>query len=248
MRYCNGWKYRVEPSARNLRNLYDQPLILEGTIMVDLTIDMLLGLTFAADLFVISNMTLEADVILRREFLHRHRLTLVYKPADEPTLLKMNLFSVLPLHVLEDYKIDLEIIINCDVDFDAKRKLKAAVLEIDDSPVSEINDGYAVQIRLKDNSVYAYAPRRFARTERLQLHEITDDLLERDIIKPNVSPYYVQGVSVHKQNGKLRLCVDLSPLNDRVERQRYSVIPVIKECLSRLANNEVFTLLKEERP
>jgi len=97
-------------------------------------------------------------------------------------------------------------------------------------------------VRLKDSSIYAYAPRRFAHSERLQLRAITDDLLKRNIIKPSVSPYCACVVPVRKRSGELRLCVDLRPLNARVERQRYS-FPVIEECLSRLANKHVFTLL-----
>jgi len=85
-------------------------------------------------------------------------------------------------------------------------------------------------------------PRQFAHSEHLQLRDITNDLLARDIIKTSVSPYCARIVPVRKRNDKLRLCVDLRLLNARVERQRYS-FPIIEECLSRLANKEVFTLL-----
>lgn len=40
----------------------------------------------------------------------------------------------------------------------------------------------------------------------------------------------------------MRLCVDLRPLNSRVIKQKYP-FPVIEDCLSRLANMRVFTLL-----
>jgi len=49
-------------------------------------------------------------------------------------------------------------------------------------------------------------------------------------------------VPVRKKNGQLRLCVDLRPLNAQVEKQKYP-FPVIEECLSRLGNKNVFTLL-----
>lgn len=46
-----------------------------------------------------------------------------------------------------------------------------------------------MKVNLADPSVYAYAPRRFAYSERLQIREIVDNLLARDIIQPSVSPY-----------------------------------------------------------
>jgi len=178
-------------------------------------------------------------------FCKSKNLTLVYKPADKQAVLETNLFTVLPLHISEDTENIIEgIITNTYIDFDrdAKDKLKAIVLECNNASVPEVDDGYSVQVRLKDDSIYTYAPRRFAHAERLQLREITDDLLRRDIIKPSVSPYCARVVPVRKRNGMLRLCVDLRPLNARGERQRYT-FPVIEECLSRLTNARVFTLL-----
>lgn len=49
------------------------------------------------------------------------------------------------------------------------------------SDVCEIDDNYYVNVNLKDNSTYAYAPRKFALKEHEQIREITDDLLERGI-------------------------------------------------------------------
>jgi len=72
---------------------------------VNLTID-LLSESFEVNLFVISNATLKADIILGKEFLHEQKLTLVYKLADKPFLPEINLFTILPLHVLEDLKTD----------------------------------------------------------------------------------------------------------------------------------------------
>lgn len=45
-----------------------------------------------------------------------------------------------------------------------------------------------------------------------------------------------------KKNGTLRLCVDLRPLNDSVIKQKYP-FPLIENCLARLSEKNVFTLL-----
>lgn len=47
---------------------------------------------------------------------------------------------------------------------------------------------------------------------------------------------------VRKRNGSMRLCVDLRPLNARVVKQKYS-FPLIEDCLSRLGEKTIFTLL-----
>jgi len=86
-----------------------------------------------------------------------------------------------------------------------------------------------------------YAPRRFAHSKRLQLREITDDLLTRGIIKSSISPYCARIVPVRKK-GTLRLYVDLRPLNSRVEKQKYP-FPLIEDCLVKLSDKSVFTLL-----
>lgn len=40
----------------------------------------------------------------------------------------------------------------------------------------------------------------------------------------------------------MRLCVNLQPLNDRVVKQKYP-FPLIEDCLARLSDKNVFTLL-----
>jgi len=45
------------------------------------------------------------------------------------------------------------------------------------------DDDYAITVRLKDESTFAYSLRRFAYNEKLQIRKITDDLLSRNIIK-----------------------------------------------------------------
>jgi len=63
----------------------------------------------------------------------------------------------------------------------------STIMEVENSTVQRIEDDYAVSVRLKDDSVYAFAPRRFAHAERLEIRQIIDDLLERDIVQPSVS-------------------------------------------------------------
>lgn len=133
---------------------------------------------------------------------------------------------------------DLEI----DIGNKGKQELVSLFDEVNTSSITVADDGYRVRINMRDPTIYAYAPRRFAFEERKQIRQITDDLLERGIIKPSISPYCARIVLVRKKNGTLRLCVDLRPLNDRVVKQKFP-FPLIEDCMARLGDCEVFTLL-----
>jgi len=105
-----------------------------------------------------------------------------------------------------------------------------------------VSDNYTVSVRLKDESVYAFASRRFAYSERIKLRKITDDLLKRGIIKPSVSPYCARVVPIRKKDGRMKLYVDLHSLNIRIHKQKFP-FPIIEDCLARLCNKSVFSLL-----
>jgi len=81
--------------------------------------------------------------------------------------------------------------------------------QVENTNITVTDYDYSVKVRLKDESTFAYSPRRFAHNEKLQIKEITDDLLSKDIIKVSTSPYCARDVPVRKKNGILRLCVDL---------------------------------------
>jgi len=73
--------------------LCDQSLDLKDTVKVTLTIDVLFGSSYEINLFVISNTTLKADIILDKEFLYEQKLTLMYKPAINRRYRKLTCLS-----------------------------------------------------------------------------------------------------------------------------------------------------------
>jgi len=130
-----------------------------------------------------------------------------------------------------------------EIDFDRanKDRLINLLVSIKNRAIEHVEDNYAVSVRLKDNSIFAYAPRRFAHAERLEVQMIIDDLLSREIIQPSTSPYCACVVPVRKKNNEMRLCVDLRPLNYRIIKQKYP-FPAMEDGLSRLGKS-VFTFL-----
>ncbi|XP_029169193.1 uncharacterized protein LOC114939131 [Nylanderia fulva] len=249
---ASAYKKYIDPSGSeiasvetNLRNLSNEKLQILGIISLKLKIEKLNSKEFSVDLHVLNSESFQGDIIIGREFLYKNKLTLVYNPAAKDIEQKINLFSFLPLCVDEQRTDDLNQIIsdnNIDFDFKVKQQLQNLILNVRNRDIVPVDDDYAVQVNVKDTSVFAYAPRRFALQERKQMREITDDLLRRGVIQPSASPYCARVLLVKKKNGQPRLCVDLRPLNSRVHKQKYP-FPIIEDCLASLGEKKIFTLL-----
>lgn len=82
---------------------------------------------------------------------------------------------------------------------EVRAELIKTFAEVDEMQIEPIRDDYKVRVNIKDSSIYAYAPRRMSYNEKMKLREITDNLLEREIIKPNSSPYCARVVPVKKE-------------------------------------------------
>jgi len=191
-------------------------------------------------LFVIKDQAFPHDFILSRDFLSTQNLTVIFRfrehEGEERNIDNLSLFAELPLFVndVTDSKLEGQLD-HTEIDFDAdtKQRLASLINEIEQSDIETVKDDYTVSVRLKNESVYAFAPRRFAYCERLELRKITDDLLARGSSRV---------VPIRKKDGRMRLCVDLRPLNDRIHKQKFPFL-LIEDCLARLANKSVFSLL-----
>lgn len=131
------------------------------------------------------------DLIIGLDFVELHELSLLYKPGNILENKLELLREVASVETIDEIQTDIvSVLSEIEVDFDksVKKRLIDTVLEVENTDVSPVIDDYLVKVELKDESVYAYAPRRFAYTEQLQIREITDDLLDRDIIKESSLP------------------------------------------------------------
>jgi len=224
---------KLVSSSRVFVNLKGTPLHVVGVAPVELSIDFLKNKKVIVNLFVIKDNAFDSDLILGREFMKQQGFTLCCPGRDEASIepeASGNLMGELPLCVEEETSESLEDILNKQiVDFGEgnKKHLIKIILDVENKVFISVDDGYAVQVRLRDDSVFAFAPRRFAYVERLQLRAITDDLLERGVIKPSTSLYCSRIIPVRKKNGKIRMCVDLRPLNSRIVKQKYPFIIIV---------------------
>lgn len=238
---CN----QLRKSDKKLRNLSNQALNILGVIRANIVLRRMENLNFSVEFHILKSNSFQGDFIIGRDFLGKEKLTFVYEPSAQGEQDKVNLFTCLPLYVDEGKSSELEQILrDKDIDFNVeyKDRLIQSIMEIEKQKNIPIDDGYSVQVHLRDSSIYAYAPRRFAHIERMQIREITDDLLNRGIIQPSISPYCARVIPVKKKDGRIRLCIDLRPLNSRVIKQKYP-FPIIEECLTRLHGKKIFTSL-----
>lgn len=196
------------------------------------------------DFHVLKSDLVSADAIIGRDFLSNYKIDVSVRVEEERA--RIELFSEIAFvndstQLMSDPN-DRFLVQQADLDQVSYKKLLTVFQEVEEAEVSPPQQDYLVSVSLKDESVFAFAPRRFAWSERIKIREITDDLLNRDIIKPSMSPFCARVVPVRKKNGSMRLCVDLRPLNSRVIKQRYP-FPLIEDCLSRLSDKSVFSLL-----
>lgn len=135
------------------------------------------------DLHVLKNNSAAVDMIIGRDFLSQHGISVSLKLKEDEAKTRIELFSEIVLAEvvndtadnLKDSLSELEIDCNPSV----KQDLVSLFQEVENAPIEPVLEDYSVKIALKDYSVYAYGPRRFAWSERIKMREITDDLLAR---------------------------------------------------------------------
>ncbi|XP_039310737.1 uncharacterized protein LOC113005059 [Solenopsis invicta] len=239
--------FAVNGSKSNLIALIDtgSPVSFLQSSALDSLREQLPDCLAKANFKVIDDSGWSTHAILGRDFIAANNLQLLYDPLDPKLSNRVKLMNeVASADILEDEPPHLPAIdIQTDFGHLTDQKVLQIIKEVDESNIAKVEDGYCVSVVLKDNSTFAYAPRRFAWMERLQLRKIIDDLIERGIIAESCSPYCSRVVPVRKKDGSLRLCVDLRPLNDRTIKQNYP-FPVIEDCLARIGPRVmVLTLL-----
>lgn len=97
-----------------------------------------------------------------------------------------------------------------------------------------------LEIKLKNNDVFYFQPRRLSYFEKNKLQKIIDQLLEKKVNRSSKSGYSSPIVVIKKKTGELRLCIDYRELNKRTCKDRYP-IPLIDDHLDSLRGNRYFS-------
>ncbi|XP_077258535.1 uncharacterized protein LOC143895354 [Temnothorax americanus] len=230
---------KVIETKRKFTTLNDYPIPVKGIVRASISLDSYPNKKYEFNLYILEKDNFTYDLVIGRDFME-NKVTLSLHANKEVSDIKffpedfMTTDICTAIETERDYQIDFG--------EDVKEKLKQVIREVEEADIPVVDNGYAVRVKLRDPSIYAYALRRLAYEERRQVREIIDDLLARGIIKPSTSPYCARIVLVRKKNGKLRLCVDFRPLNARMWKQKFP-FPVIEDCIAEIRDNKVFTSL-----
>lgn len=84
------------------------------------------------------------------------------------------------------------------------------------------------------------APYRMAPAELVELKKQIEELLEKQFIRPSVSPWGAPVLLVKKKDGSSRLCVDYRQLNKLTIKNKYP-LPRIDDLLDQLHGAQVFS-------
>lgn len=101
---------------------------------------------------------------------------------------------------------------------------------------------YEMNIHLSDDVPIYSHPRRLSHSEKNEVNNMVEDLLNQGVIRHSESPYASPIVLIKKKNGRTRLCIDYRPLNKKTVRDNYPM-PIVEDCIEYLCKKTVFTLL-----
>ncbi|XP_066597475.1 uncharacterized protein [Prorops nasuta] len=252
-KHCN--LNQISPAVENSTfvSLSNTPIDVLGLVKVKFEMEEIPNVPYEHTFYLIQDGCLDGSIIMGRDVLENHNLSLLYTPGKgncekgsdkQINLIDEHLASMIGTleEINENDKRHIEEI-RTDFGFTCDQQVKSIIKGVAKEPIKKVKDDFMVSVKLRDHTPFAYSPRRFAAAERLQIREITEDLLKIGIIKTSTSPYCSRIVPVRKKSGSIRLCVDLRPLNSRVYRQHYP-FPVIEDFLSRLNGKSAFSLLE----
>nr|KYP63406.1 Retrotransposable element Tf2 [Cajanus cajan] len=84
------------------------------------------------------------------------------------------------------------------------------------------------------------APYRMALVELVELKRQIEDLLEKQMVRPSVSPWGAPVLLVKKKDGKAHLCVDYRQLNKLTIKNKYP-LPRIDDLMDQLRGASIFS-------
>lgn len=113
------------------------------------------------------------------------------------------------------------------------------------SGLGKLETKYQIKLNPDVKQVLLYTPRKIPHPLLPKVKKEINSMLQQGVISPVTVPTkWCSGiVQVPKPNGRVRICVDLTPLNKAVQRETHPMGSV-DESLAMLGESKVFTKLE----
>lgn len=156
----------------SFKTLNNTIIEVQGFVNSTIFLDQLPKFQAQIKFYVFDNDTITPD--LGMDFLFINKLKALIGPDDSLMDERINLFTEIASTELIDNSSFKE---NIQTDFGPQvtRQVIDLIQQANTTKVPPPNEKYLVTVALKDNSTFAFAPRRFAWSKRNQIREITDD-------------------------------------------------------------------------
>ncbi|XP_067214743.1 uncharacterized protein [Linepithema humile] len=161
-RFISSSLLSLQSETRKFNGLSDLPINILGKRKVSIGLNNFPGRIFNITLNVVAKEFNDIEIIIGRDFIDDERITLIYNPNSGDTDNQMHL--LLPTDVCYTASCVESAIDDCEIDFDAsvKKRLKEIILKCENADLTVNDDDYGVKVFLKDESTFAFAPRKFA--------------------------------------------------------------------------------------
>lgn len=204
---------------------------------------------FIINFHIVDDDTMFADCLLGRDFITNPLISIefqtdvaIIKPvcSNSTNSAETDILSISILQTNEEQ----ELSVGKNVDGQTKTELHHVFDKhyVKPERKDEPETKFYTEITVSKECSFSHKPRRLSYTEKAEVKEIIDDLLEKNVIKKSHSPYCSPIVLVKKKNGKSRMCVDFRELNKFVVKDRFP-IPLIDDQLDQLKGKKWFTKL-----
>ncbi|XP_046144395.1 uncharacterized protein K02A2.6-like [Osmia bicornis bicornis] len=227
-----AWKANV-PTAE-FSGINNSPLEILGTVDARVALN---DFENNITLYVVTNKTMRRGIILGRDFMKTANLTLMCREVQEI----MNIEVDSEIKNLEKKNM---MNLNEDLPNEVKERAREIFVEnylLPERPEKPIVEN-VMKLVLSDEKPFHCTPRRLSYTEKTQLKEIIDTLLEKKVIRESTSEYASPIVLLRKKTGEIRMCIDFRVLNKVTVRDNLP-LPLIEDQLNVLSGKKYFTTL-----
>ncbi|XP_048487713.1 uncharacterized protein LOC125491002 [Plutella xylostella] len=190
------------------------------------------------DLYVVPSESMSVPLLLGTDVLNRKGVTYIRRGDSQRLTRDQNEAQVHHLRALDT------VAINTPLVGDNKNRLLSLLNEFSDTfitgtAMTTVNTG-CMEIKLNSNNPVHYRPYKLSADEKVRVKEITDDLLDKGIIRESQSEYASPIILVKKRDGSDRMCVDYRALNAITVKDRFP-LPLIDDHIDKLGKAKFFS-------